>query len=191
MGYDPVYGIATYGARCLPGTVHMFAYLRDRYSAGDLGCYVPTSKVSSGGPSLHAEGRAMDLALNANDEAERARGDALFDHVVTKADVYGVQEIIWREFIWTYNRRSEGVRGSEGLAAAHMSHVHLGVDVDTAMNWTTDRVGGAEEEMDYVGQNGTQHYHVAGVEAVAVTPDQAYQLVVALGLPNRGAIPDD
>lgn len=133
MGYDPVRGPNTYGSGCMPGAERLFAYMRETYQAGSLGCYNP---ASLGGRSLHAEGRAMDIALNANDPAERARGDAIVAAVVANPDAYGAQEMLWRGGVWSYRRRGEGWRTDPPTQQAdHMNHVHLGIDVNAAMNW--------------------------------------------------------
>src|SRR5688572_10670774 len=107
MGYDPVRGVNTYGAGCTPGMQRMYEYLSRRFGTGSLGCYNPASRAG-GGPSLHAEGRAQDFALNANDPAQRARGDAMFQFVMNHADELGAQEMLWRGYVWTYRRRGEG-----------------------------------------------------------------------------------
>lgn len=130
MGFDPVSGI---GTGCWPGMKRLSAYLFDRFGGWDLGCFNPRS-MAGGGPSLHAEGRAQDFAFNANDPDEMAAGDALFEWAVAHADEIGLQEILWRGFIWYYPRRDEGVRFPV-QQADHMSHVHLGVDKNAGMNW--------------------------------------------------------
>lgn len=81
----------------------------------------------------------MDVALNANDPAQKKRGDQLFADLVANYGAYGLQEILWDDKKWSYKRRAEGVRPSD-QEAAHESHVHVGLDVDAALNWTTDRI---------------------------------------------------
>lgn len=130
MGFDPVSGI---GTGCWPGMKRLSAYLFDKFGGWDLGCYNPRS-MAGGGPSLHAEGRAQDFAFNANDPDEMAAGDALFHWAIEHADEIGLQEILWRGFIWYYPRRAEGIRFPV-QQADHMSHVHLGVDKNAGMNW--------------------------------------------------------
>lgn len=120
-------------------------YMFDRFGGWDLGCYNPKSKAG-GGPSLHAEGRAQDFAFNAHDPDERASGDRVFRWAITHADEIGLQEILWRGYIWYYPRRGENPNGTgdfTGLPgvrfpvqqADHMSHVHLGVDRRAGMDW--------------------------------------------------------
>ena len=135
MGYDAVQGVATYGARCLAGATRQFAWWRRQYQAGSLGCYNPAS-VASGGPSLHAEGRAFDIALDANDPAQRARGDAIFARVMAHPEEFGAQEMLYRGYVWSWRNRELGRRGPGHQQAEHMNHVHLGLDVNAAQNWT-------------------------------------------------------
>lgn len=133
------------GRGCRPGMAELARYMRERWSAGSLGCFNPGS-LAGGAPSLHADGRAEDVALNANDAAQRARGDDLMNWLVRNADRLGVQEILWRGFIWSCRRRSEGIRFGV-QQAAHMNHVHVGVGYHTANNfdrsWLQGIDGGA------------------------------------------------
>lgn len=138
MGYDPVRGPNTYGSGCMAGAERLFAYMRETYQAGSLGCYNP---ASLGGRSLHAEGRAMDIALNANDPLERARGDAIFAAVMANPDAYGAQEMLWRGYLWSYQKRDQGKRGPGIQQSDHMNHVHLGIDVNAARNWDRSWLG--------------------------------------------------
>ena len=149
MGYDRVQGPNTYGSGCMEGAQRMFKWFREKFEAGSLGCYNPASLK---GMSLHAEGRAMDIALNANDDDERARGDAIVTLVSEHPEWFGAQEMLWRGRIWSWNKRSLGVRyplpdGEQ--KAAHMNHVHLGIDVYAAEHWTPDWVEDMEEEMNW------------------------------------------
>jgi hypothetical protein len=84
----------------------------------------------------------MDIALNANDPAQRARGDAIFDRVMRNPEQFGAQEMLWRGYIWSWNRRGEGKRGPGVQQAAHMNHVHLGIDVNAGRNWNESWVSG-------------------------------------------------
>src|SRR3990167_1241249 len=77
----------------------------------------------------------MDVALNANDPAQKKRGDALFAVLVGDYDAYGLQEILWDDKKWSWKRRAEGVRKSD-QEAAHESHVHVGLDVNAAQHWS-------------------------------------------------------
>ncbi len=143
MGYDVVLGPDTYGSGCMPGMKRQFDWWMNEYDAGTLGCYNPASLQ---GRSLHAEGRAIDIALNAHDPDQRLRGDRIFDLVMTHPDWFGAQEMLWRGYIWSWQRRGEGKRGPGIQQADHMNHVHLGIDVYAAKNWTREWVGIPESE---------------------------------------------
>jgi hypothetical protein len=110
----------------------MFVWFREEFDAGSLGCYNP---ASLGGRSLHAEGRGIDIALNAHDPAQRARGDAIFDLVMAHPDWFGAQEMLWRGFLWSWINRHLGKRGPGIQQRDHENHVHLGVDVNAALHW--------------------------------------------------------
>jgi hypothetical protein len=76
----------------------------------------------------------MDIALNANNPAEQARGDLIFDLVMANPEKFGAQEMLWRGFLWSWRNRELGKRFPE-QQADHMNHVHLGIDVNAARNW--------------------------------------------------------
>lgn len=137
MGYDPV-GTAPSG-KCQDGTRRLFDYVQSKFQTGSFGCYNPDSRVPSGGMSLHAEGRAFDAALNAYDATEMGRGDTLLHWAVDNFQRVGLQEILWRGFIWSFQRQGDGIR-SGVQQAAHMNHVHFGVDWDAAKNWQVNWV---------------------------------------------------
>lgn len=179
MGYDPVQGINTYGARCLAGAERQFAWWREHYQAGSLGCYNPAS-VASSGPSLHAEGRAMDIALNANDPAQRARGDAIVARVVAHPEMFGAQEMLWRGGVWTWRRRAEGWRTNPPTQqAAHMNHVHLGLDVNAGKNWTSAWVTDDGDEMNQL-QNAVLADTYNRVKAIQADVDDLQVKVAAI-----------
>jgi len=154
VGFDAVRGPDTYGSGCMPGCKRMFEWFQRTYDAGSLGCYNP---ASLGGKSLHAEGRAMDIALDARDPHDRERGDAIFAIVMAHPQVFGAQEMLWRGYLWSWQRRGEGKRGPGIQQADHMNHVHLGIDVDAAKNWTEDWLEGLElddpEDLDMDGNS--------------------------------------
>ncbi len=129
----------------MPGCSRQMAWWREKFDAGSLGIYNP---ASLGGRSLHAEGRAMDIALNAHDPHERNLGDAIFDLVMAHPDWFGAQEMLWRGFLWSWVNRHLGKRGPGIQQRDHENHVHLGIDVHAARFWTPDWVpGGGGDEM--------------------------------------------
>lgn len=126
----------------------MANWLQDRFNGGSLGCFNPASVLSGGTPSLHADGRAFDLALNAFDDVQRQSGDAAVFYMIVNHEIMGTQELLWRGYLWSYQRRAEGLRGPGIQQSAHSNHVHIGIDRATADSWTTDRVPQQEEDLD-------------------------------------------
>lgn len=133
MGYDPAGGRST---GCRPGMSNEADFFMRKFQGGSLGCYNPASTLSGGTPSLHADGRAFDLALNAFDDIQRANGDACVFYLIVNHEAFGVQEILWRGFLWSYQNRHLGLRGPGIQQAAHSNHVHIGIDRHTADTWT-------------------------------------------------------
>jgi hypothetical protein len=76
--------------------------------------------------SLHAEGRAVDFALNAGDSGESKLGDALRDLLIQHSDDLGIQEIIWNREIWTC--RTLCRRPYAGVSP-HTDHMHVGLNL--------------------------------------------------------------
>jgi len=159
MGYDPS-GVIGTGPR--PGTTRFSQYVMDRWGTGTYGIFNPAS-VAGGGPSLHADGRAFDAALNANDPAQLARGDHLMHWAIANHEKIGLQEILWRGYLWSYQKRHLGLRFGYAQAA-HMNHVHLGQDYNAANNWTTAWLEGAtggSDDMAQVPQEQWEEVHRA------------------------------
>lgn len=76
--------------------------------------------------SLHAEGRAVDFALNAGKPEELKLGDSLRDLLIKHSDDLGVQEIIWNREIWTC--RTLACRPYAGVSP-HTDHMHVGLNL--------------------------------------------------------------
>lgn len=191
MGFDPVDGI---GSGCLPGMVAMRAYIFDRFGGRDLGCFNPAS-TAGGGPSLHAAGRASDFGFNAYDAyVERPAGDELFVWAVRNHDALGLQEILWRGAIWYWPRRdTEHGWGDFDLPGVygpvqqtdHMSHVHLGVDLDAARHWTPDRLTGDEppmtlEELDRILNEGARRIAGQNLDGTYTTNRQVIDVLLRI-----------
>lgn len=111
----------------------------------------------------------MDIALNANDPAQRARGDAIVARVVANPEQFGAQEMLWRGGVWSWRNRHLGWRQNGTQQAAHMNHVHLGLDVNAALNWHEGWVAPVHqpspaprsqehEHMDGIHINGIYHW---------------------------------
>jgi hypothetical protein len=178
MGYTPGGNVHN---GCRAGMVRLRAWARREFGDGqarDLGCFNPAS-VAGGLPSLHADGRADDFAWDYNNAGERAAGYRFLTYAVTHADELGLQEILFGPWIWSYNRRGEGIRDDSSQAASHQNHVHWGVDRPTADTWTEDRLGASpepevpptpeDEDMGFlakvIGKGGTIYFFRAGVRS--------------------------
>ena len=84
--------------RCRPGTDAIEDYVVAAFGADRLGCYGDRAKTGGGSPSLHRDGRAVDLGFaNAGPEArERA-----YEWLIANAEALGVQMILnysWNGF---------------------------------------------------------------------------------------------
>lgn len=75
---------------CRPGMILLRDYLLERFGADNLGCYNNRAKTGGGSPSLHRDGRAIDIGfdgqLNVRDEA--------FAWLVDNADALGLQMVL-------------------------------------------------------------------------------------------------
>jgi hypothetical protein len=104
--------------RALWNVVH-FCYAQTRF----LGIYVKRNIAGTNTPSLHAEGRALDIGLLASRPAEKGVGDQLVWTFVDMAKSLQLQEIIWNGQIWSstkpYMHKYTG-------ANPHTDHVHVG-----------------------------------------------------------------
>jgi len=104
------------------------------------GIYNCRTVSGSNSLSLHAEGRAFDLGLDAYNPWEKAIGDALFYRFFLGTDGdgvggamakrFGVQEIIWNCNIWSVDRgwRRYPVCDQPGSTKTtrHEDHIHIG-----------------------------------------------------------------
>lgn len=76
--------------------------------------------------SDHPLGLALDFMTT-----DKAKGDALAEHVKTNASAYGVKYVIWWGRIWSVQRNGEGWReykpptGLKTVTALHKDHVHV------------------------------------------------------------------
>jgi hypothetical protein len=88
-----------------------------------IGGYVDRT-TRSGGPSAHAEGRALDIYLSAFVPAEKRLGDGLFDLFRRNPHALGVDHVIWNRRIWSSDKG--GPRPYTNAAnGPHTNHVHV------------------------------------------------------------------
>lgn len=91
--------------------------------ARNLGIFNPRNIAGTNRPSLHAEGRALDIGLNVSDGTEKTIGDELFRAFVELASSIGFEEVIWNRQIWSSRRPV--VHPHTG-ADPHTNHIHVG-----------------------------------------------------------------
>lgn len=105
------------------------------YSLGVYNCRPP--RGTSRGYSEHAESRALDIGLNANDPQDRAVADQICHDITSLAARLGVQSIIWNRRVWGYGRwywrRYTGIN-------PHTDHIHIGINRWAQVNLTPEFV---------------------------------------------------
>jgi hypothetical protein len=90
---------------------------------GSDGIYSPRNIPGSRNRSLHAEGRALDIRLNALKPDEKRIADGLLNIFIECASELDAQEIIWNRQIWSQGRPF--LHLYVGLKP-HVDHIHLG-----------------------------------------------------------------
>jgi hypothetical protein len=93
------------------------------------GIYNPRNIAGTNTPSLHAEGRALDIGLSINVPIEKTIGDQLFDMFIDLAGDMGLQEIIWNREIWSIQRP---VKHPYTGHDPHTGHIHVGFTRDAS-----------------------------------------------------------
>ncbi|HUS26004.1 MAG TPA: hypothetical protein VMY99_01495 [Nevskiaceae bacterium] len=114
-----------------PGTVRLAAYVKRTWHTGGPQIYSCRKVRGGDGLSLHAEGRAADLFLDAGSRTERARGNAVFRWVIQHAGQLGVQEVIWNRDIWSPGKGLHAYYGDN----PHTDHVHIGQNRQMAASY--------------------------------------------------------
>lgn len=175
MIYEPASWTSHVGA-CLPGVTALEDYARGVLGIDDLGCFVDRAvRGSTSIPSLHREGRAVDLATT---DALDAFVLALVEHY---ADL-GIQMVIWQRRYWRCDRGS-GWHPYTG-EDPHTGHAHVELTWHGGQTLTVAAITAAlsppseEELMIYVSLDG-KVYRVSGNTATHLSPatwafDQAF-----------------
>ncbi|MBT2514619.1 glucosaminidase domain-containing protein [Arthrobacter sp. ISL-30] len=97
--------------------------------AGTFNC----RKTEAGTPSLHGEGRSIDLHARVDRPAEKAQADAYVAWMQSNAVELQVAYIIWNHNQWSWARRAEGWRPYT-LANKHTDHIHVDLSWEGARN---------------------------------------------------------
>jgi hypothetical protein len=86
------------------------------------GIYNDRNVAGTNKKSSHAEGRAIDIHLNANQPSQRLVGDQLFQALIDAAHATGIDNVIWNRQIWS--TRHPMLRPYRG-ANPHTDHIHV------------------------------------------------------------------
>jgi uncharacterized protein YcbK (DUF882 family) len=97
--------------------------------AGTFNC----RKTEAGTPSLHGEGRSIDLHARVDRPAEKAQADAYVAWMQSNAVELQVAYLIWNHNQWSWARRAEGWRPYT-LANKHIDHIHVDLSWEGARN---------------------------------------------------------
>lgn len=124
---------------CQPGCIRLQQFLIATFGATNSGCYSVNSVLTSGRPSWHQYGKAIDMGANWNDPAGRARGDRVFDWVLLHANELNLQQMIWGNRIWDVSYG--GVRAYH--RDDHFNHVHIAIGYAASQNWQSGAPGPA------------------------------------------------
>lgn len=91
----------------------------------------------SAAPSIHGEGRAIDVMFPVINNTAHAEGQQLFEHLAKNASALGLQAIIWNRRI--YSARSPKGRNYTGVNP-HIDHLHVEMTRDAAKTLTSARI---------------------------------------------------
>ena len=132
LGYAPV------GDRCLgkaqPGTVSLRRYIDHWFRGHSLGIYNCRNVAGTSHLSTHAEGRALDWALNAKVPRQRRQArriihfflrDDSFGKPRAMARRWGIEVIIYNEHLWSVTHDREGWRPCRDSCSDHVDHLHI------------------------------------------------------------------
>ena len=106
-----------------PAPVHLAKRLRVNFpQITSTGIYNDRNVAGTEKKSSHAEGRALDIHLSANNPDQLSLGNQLFDVLIRKASVLGIDNVIWNRQIWSqvhkYKRPYNG-------KSPHTDHIHV------------------------------------------------------------------
>lgn len=94
--YEPAPGWdAPPAGECRPGTLAIRDYLVETYGADNLGCYGDRPKTGGGSPSLHRDGRAVDIGFASLGAAKR---EEVFEWLAANAGPLGLQMVLC--YVW-------------------------------------------------------------------------------------------
>jgi hypothetical protein len=132
LGYAPVRD------RCLgraqPGTISLRRYIDHWFRGHSLGIYNCRNVAGTNHLSTHAEGRALDWALNAAVRKQRREArriiryflrDDSFGKPRAMARRWGIEVIIYNDHLWSVTHDSAGWRPCRAVCSDHTDHLHI------------------------------------------------------------------
>lgn len=106
-----------------PAPIYLSHLLRTNFpQITQIGIYNDRYIAGTTTKSPHAEGRAIDIHLNARDPEQRGLGDQLVLVFTRKARQLGIDNVIWNHQIWSVSY--SGPRSYIGQNP-HTDHVHV------------------------------------------------------------------
>ncbi len=104
------------------------------FQTKNLGIYVCRNIKGTSTKSAHAQGRALDIGLNAHRPEEKVIGDALFHALIRAAHKSGIDNVIWNHQIWSVEKGGPrawiGNYTNGAPKNPHTDHIHV--------EWTRD-----------------------------------------------------
>lgn len=94
-----------------------------RLTGRKAGIYNCRTVRGSSAPSIHGEGRAIDLYASATDATQKAQAEAYIDWIMRNAVELQVGYLIWNRRQWSWARRAAGWRPYGGVSP-HTDHIH-------------------------------------------------------------------
>lgn len=121
-----------------PGATALMNWCLTNYQASkNLGIYNCRTVRGSTAPSMHGEGRAIDVGFPVVNRKAHADGSRLLEDLAKNAKELGLQCIIWNRRI--YSARSPRGRKYTG-ANPHIDHLHIELTRDASKTLTPQRI---------------------------------------------------
>lgn len=114
--------------RAQPAPKALWALVRVNFPvARNLGIFNRRTIAGSSKPSLHSEGRALDIGLSVFDPGEKVIGDRLFALLCEAAKALQLEEVIWNQQIWSSRKPFVHPYGGR---SPHHDHLHVAFSRD-------------------------------------------------------------
>lgn len=125
-----------------PAPKALWKLLRDNFAGilpkQHLGIYVVRKVAGTSTPSLHSEGRAIDLPLVVTSAPQKLLADQLFLAFQATGISMGLDHVIWNRQIWSAGKG--GPRPYTG-ASPHTDHMHVAFTRDGSQKTTFGTFG--------------------------------------------------